>query len=571
MTQSAVQDNVPLGRRDLGYVAGVILIWIAVWIPRLEGPIDLRWDASAYYVLGTSVAEGKGYRLLNEPGEIEAVQYPPLLPLLVAAHQRVLGTSDYLVVGSRLRLFYLVLSGLYLLAAYLVVRRFLQAPLAFGAVAITGLSFYSFLYPSDSLYAEIPFALLSMLFLLCLWHSERLTFSVMAGVFAASAYLVRTAGLVLLAVWVADSLVRRRFRQAALRTAAAAVPILGWQAHINRVSDSAAYQQPAYPYQRAPYYYSNVTYAENSSLVDPFQPELGNTSPPDMVRRVAQNVLVLPRSIGESAWIPAASLPYLLEKLHRRLHIPWPHPPRDSVVTFAGVCQTLIGIGAVLGAGLLLKRGQWLYPLYFGLSLAIILLTPWASQFWRYLAPLTPLSLMFLVLLLDAAGQRLARRGGAWTRASGFLLAGTVVPMMLAQAVVAAGFLRLLPISYYTADGTERPGRLLTYEPVWHALDPALEFLRRNSDSNAVIATSVPQLTYLRTGRRAVLPPLEKDPDTAARYLDAVPVSYLVLDQLGLPGISERYAAPVIARYPRSWRQVYATPGTGVRVFERIR
>ena len=70
MTQSAVQDNVPLGRRDLGYVAGVILIWIAVWIPRLEGPIDLRWDASAYYVLGTSVAEGKGYRLINEPGEI---------------------------------------------------------------------------------------------------------------------------------------------------------------------------------------------------------------------------------------------------------------------------------------------------------------------------------------------------------------------------------------------------------------------------------------------------------------------------------------------------------------------
>jgi len=64
--------------------------------------------------------------------------------------------------------------------------------------------------------------------------------------------------------------------------------------------------------------------------------------------------------------------------------------------------------------------------------------------------------------------------------------------------------------------------------------------------------------------------PLEPDPDIAARYLDAVPVSYLVLDELGLPGISERYAAPVVVRHPTDWRLVYNTPGTGVRVYERV-
>ena len=75
-------------RQDLICGAALLLIWLAVSIPRLNGPIDLRWDAGTYYVLGTALAEGKGYRLLNEPGEIEAVQYPPLLPLIVAAHQR---------------------------------------------------------------------------------------------------------------------------------------------------------------------------------------------------------------------------------------------------------------------------------------------------------------------------------------------------------------------------------------------------------------------------------------------------------------------------------------------------
>jgi hypothetical protein len=62
-------------RRDFFCCTLLLLVWLAVWIPRLTGPINLRWDASAYYILGTALAEGKGYRLLNEPGEIHAVQY----------------------------------------------------------------------------------------------------------------------------------------------------------------------------------------------------------------------------------------------------------------------------------------------------------------------------------------------------------------------------------------------------------------------------------------------------------------------------------------------------------------
>lgn len=55
-------------------VLSPIVIAVASWLPRFHGPLDLRWDSGAYCILGTSLAEGKGYRLLNEPGEIEAVQ-----------------------------------------------------------------------------------------------------------------------------------------------------------------------------------------------------------------------------------------------------------------------------------------------------------------------------------------------------------------------------------------------------------------------------------------------------------------------------------------------------------------
>jgi hypothetical protein len=573
--QNAVQDNVlarPGRRRDGVCIGAVLLLWAAVWIPRLHGSIDLRWDASTYFVLGTSLAEGKGYRLLNEPGEIEAVQYPPLLAALVALHERALGTADYVIVGSRLRLCYFLLSGAYLLAAYFVVRSFLQAPLALVATAGTGLSFYAFLYPSDALYAEIPFALVTMLFLLCLRRRDRPGYGVAAGVLGATAYLLRTAGIALLAVWVLDSLVRRRLGQAAVRAAMALLPVLAWQAHVARVSGSADYQRPAYPYQRADYYYSNVTYQQNSWLVDPFRPELGHTSPGDLAARIGRNLLAIPRSIGESAWIAVASGPYLVDKLYRGLGRRDAEPPRDQVLAATGALITLLGAGALLGACLLIRRGEWLLPLYYGVSVAMITLTPWPSQFWRYLAPLTPLSFLFAIVALEATAERLARHARWGQTAGAFAVTVPLAMLLLVQAAAAAGYLRgLLPISYYAADGTERQDRLLTYEPAWHALDPALEYVRRHAAATDVVATSVPHLAYLRTGRKSVLPPLESNPETAAGYLDAVPVSWLVLDDLGLPGLSERYAAPVVRQRPENWRLVYTTPGTGARVYERVR
>src|SRR2546423_11190207 len=90
-----------LGNAITRYWGEVIVVAIAliVWLPRLSGPIDLRWDGGVYYLLGTSLATGQGYRIASEPGSPEAVQYPPLLPVAVALHERALGTTDPAVVA----------------------------------------------------------------------------------------------------------------------------------------------------------------------------------------------------------------------------------------------------------------------------------------------------------------------------------------------------------------------------------------------------------------------------------------------------------------------------------------
>jgi len=552
--------------RDLVRASILLVIWLAASLPRLHGPIDLRWDASTYYILGTALAEGKGYRLLNEPGNIEAVQYPPLLPFMVAIHQKMMGTSDYFAVGRALRLTYFLLSGIYLLVVYALARQMLSPLHSFFVGAITGLSFNSFFYPSETLYADLPFAFVSILFLLCHRKCNSAAHTVAAGGLACAAYLLRTAGIVLLVAWIIESLIRRRWKEATIRAAVAAIPILAWQCYILHVTRSQEYHHPVYSYQRASYYYPNVTYSENSSLKDPFQPELGRSKTSDIFTRIARNAVAIPVGLGESCWLGRPLLRYPLAKLS---HI-FPRGSQQIIAGTLGISLVAVGLAALAGAVLMAMRGGWFLSLYFGLTLALVMLTPWQSQFWRYLSPIAPLTLIFLIVTLLIAGNALARRFAMQWAAINALIGTVLSVMLLVQAGIAVVFLRnLTPVSYYDAQGREHSFRLLTYEPHWHALDRAFEWIRRNGKTDAIVATSVPQLAYLRSQHKAVLPPFERNPDRAIELLDQVPVSYLIVDDLKRPPISDRYAAPVAKHHPNDWKLVYTSPGKETQVYER--
>lgn len=121
---------VRLARSDYRNVLVAVLVTAFLYLPELGITINLRWDAAVYYILGTSLAEGKGYRLLSEPGEIQAIQYPPLLPAAVAAHEVVLGTKDIRVVGQALRHTYFALTLAYAAATYILARQYLPGSCA---------------------------------------------------------------------------------------------------------------------------------------------------------------------------------------------------------------------------------------------------------------------------------------------------------------------------------------------------------------------------------------------------------------------------------------------------------
>ncbi len=537
---------------DAVFVLILFAIVIASWLPRLSAPIDLRWDGGVYYVLGTSLAEGKGYRLLNEPGEINATQYPPLLPTIIAAHQWILDTSDPVIVGHWLRLSFFLIFIIYIFTIYLIVRNYLPLKYAFLATLVCLFNLHTCLM-SDLCFPDILFGLATTLFILCNKNNSRRIYPILAALFAVAAYALRTTGIALLAAWVAESLFNRGFKRAAVRLTLALITILCWQFYISFIESGPEYNNPVYEYQRADYMFYNVSYAKNIfRLKDSFSPELGHASFKDIAHRFLRNLREIPTSLGEavSSTKRIWELPWEVFKMPFPLANPW------------SVHLILIILGCLIlgGLGLQLARRQWIIPLYIFLSLALICLTPWPGQFNRYLVPLAPfLALSLFKSLLALKDQSYKILPARW-KAAGLVFTGSIMSMILILQSLTL-FLAYAKwhqeVIYNDQNGKKIVYHLFFYHDPYRALDAGLDWLKLRAKPGDVVALSMPHWAYLRTGLKTVMPPFEPNPAKAQNLLDSVPVRYLILDE-GLAVDSRKYTFPVVQNFPKLWKRVYS-------------
>jgi hypothetical protein len=565
-SRSPVPETAKLTSRY--WPAGVAMtLSLLLWAPRLTGPIDLRWDAGVYYVLGTSLATGHGYRILNEPGLPQALQYPPLLPAVVALYQRALGSTDPAVVGPWLRLSYATGFLIYALVVLTLARRYLRPVYAVAATALCLFHIWT-IFMSDVLFAEIPFALISVVFVLVATSSGRFASSqgrvreAALFVLATAGFLLRTAGVVLFAGWVIDALMRRCWRLAVVRVVLACLPIFLWQTYIERVRHSDEYRHPVYEYQRAAYQHYNVTYFENIRLIDPFKPEQGLADGRAMASRLLRNFAMMPAYLGQAVSAPKV---YWRSALQFR-------PISQFLLPMSLVLIPLLAFGGAVIAGFILfvRDRAWGVATIIVLSIALMCFTPWPEEFNRYLAPLAP----FLTIAGVVALQRLDTIFRLWrssrTAALGrVVIAGLVV---LALAVQARAAVRLFHSSQETlaesANGIGPAGAHFFYDRNWLAWEQAVAWISSHAAHEDIVATTAPHQVYLRTGLRAVYPPFDPNPLRARHQLTGVPVKYVIIDEFEYRDFSHRYALPAVESDPAAWRLVYSIRDT--RVYECI-
>jgi len=544
-------------RTDAGYLAAVVLLAVAMWLPRLRGPLDLRYDAGVYYILGTSLAEGRGYRLLNEPGAIEAIQYPPLLPAVGAVTERLAGTDDPAIVGHWLRLGSVLVYACYAGAIYVMSRR-LVAPGYAALVAALSVMHSHTIFLSDFFSADVPYACLSTLFFALP--------AAASGLLAVGAYGLRSAGLALLAAWVGESVVRRRFPQALARGAVAVAAVGAWIGYAAHVKADPAYTHPAYAYQREGYQFYNVDYADNMAYVDPFRPELGRVSRLQALERLVTNAAGMPMSLGEGVSVHRGWWRGEVDKVNQALH-------RTLVPGWvADAAMLTLAVPVVAGLALLAAWGEVLLVLYVAGSLALIAATPWPVQFVRYLIPLTPFLTLAVVALLATAARRAAESGGLGWRVLRGALVAVVLTIGAQQVVTLYRSMHKYPSPAVMVDraGRRHDYRLFFYDHAWRLHDDGLDWLARAAKPGEIVATSTPHWAYLRTGLPAVMPPYEPDGARAAALLDQVPVTYLIVDQLAFLDVGRRYTIPAIDHAPAHWRLVYAPNDSGPKIYRRV-
>ena len=526
----------------------VFVIAFSLWAPRLSGPIDLRWDASVYYVLGTSLATGQGYRILSEPGSPEMLRYPPLLPAIVAVCQRVLGSTDLTVVGPWLRILYAVLFLAYALVVLALARRYLRPVFVVTAVAFTLLQ-PNTIWLSDLLYTEIPFALISVLFVLvavagpqgstheragCGYRAWRPWLRETASFLLATAgFLLRTAGIALLAAWVFEALVRGRWRLALIRGLLAVLLIIAWQTYVVRVTHSYEYSHPAYAYQRAPSHAYNGSYAESVGLSDPSHPGWRH-SLSALTNQLRVNTRPLIESFGE------------------------------ALSTSGRVPTLVLSAVAFVGLAMLVRRRAWMVILIVLVSVAIIWPMPWRNQFYRYMVPLTPfLMIGVMIAFNDITGALSALPVRPVIATFGRIaLAVPVVFVFVLQisSVRKLFYDRAIAWASYVPDRGAVGPHFFYYSPFSRAWDVEIAWIQSHSDPNAVVLTHLPHLCYVRTGHRAVLSPVERNQDRVREVLESVPVSYVILDPID--------SMPAVEKDSQRWRSVESIEG--VRLYERI-
>jgi hypothetical protein len=541
-------------RKDLAIILLLCSLSVLSWIPRLSGPIDFRWDASVYYILGTSLAEGKGYRLLNEPGDIEANQYPPLFPAIIAAHQWAIGTSDPIIVGHWLRLSLFLIFILYILFIYLMLRGYLPAIYAFLATLVCLFNLHTY-FMSDLCFPDILFGLATILFVLSNKNNNRGIYPILTSLFATVSYALRSIGITLFVAWVAESLLNRELKRAAVRLTLALIPILCWQSYISFVESGPKYKNPVYEYQRADYLFYNVSYAKNIfSFKDPFSPELGHASFEDIAERFLHNLVEIPSSLGEAVSFKKRYLELQWAAFTKRLPFPLDAP---WVVSFAMIILGCFILGGII---IQLAKRQWVIPIYVLGYLAALCLTPWPGQFNRYLVPLTPfLALSLFKMLLTIGNQSYKILPAKW-KAIGSVLMGSIVFLILMEQTLIFYVVYTKShkqVVYNDKNGKEIVYRLFFYSDSYRALDAGLDWLERKAKPGDIVAATMPHWVYLRTRLKAVMPPFELDPVKAQKLLDSVPVSYLILDE-GLAFDTRKYTTHVVQNFPGRWKRVYS-------------
>ncbi|MFQ5746463.1 MAG: ArnT family glycosyltransferase [Gemmatimonadota bacterium] len=454
-------------------------------------------DNATYMVLGDAIRTGRGYVDLYLPGAPLHTKYPPLFPLWLAG----LGEFGGLQVFKASAL---VLTGIAVYLTYRLGARACGRVQGLAGAALVAVSPVVLEY-SHVVLSEALFTVLVLAALLALDADARRVRLGGVGL-AAAAFFTRSAGLPLLIAVPLFALARRERRLAVLSGIVAVLAIGGW----------SVYQSVATPDQPG--------YLQQLLLVNPYDPARGPVDVAGLLTRAAVNFW---RYV--SAELPGAF-------------------GSRGGNGLGGISTAGLGI---MGAGLALvgwsramSERVSVQGLFVALYVLLIVLWPevWTDR--RFLLPILPVVVLYLIRGAERVGSARGRRLGPAVAAGAAL--------MFAAPSVASSVVRIPDARWCQA--SYRDG-LPCDLPAYGSFYAAAEWAAENTPSDAIFANRRPNVFYWISGRRGDLYPFSDDPEVVMERLEAMGAEYVVLDRTSVT--TDLYLAPAIMAHADRFEVVY--------------
>ena len=451
-------------KRSLVFLAAGAVV-MGVYLVRLDHILGIMGDDAWYALLGRTLARGGGFLQPNTPTPGLLPIVPPGFPLLLAPlwYAAPSFPANVFVLKSLSVVAMLATAGL--TYAYSRARAEWSRELALiVAVTVTLVPSLVFLATS-TLMSDYVFLAVQLATLVALERWSTRTGTVVAGVGAAVAMLMRTVGVTVPAGAVVYLCLTRQWRRAAVLTVVVVVSLTPWLLYAHRHAPTAAQEGQGE---------ALLSYRQQFWQQWAGDSKAGTATLRDLPLRIGQNTVdVIARDVV------ALIAPSLLRGGHRSgLEVlgVGSYGMRGPMGNGAGTMMVSTALFALIGLGWMRAVRRRLSLAEIAVPLSLALIVAWPFWTFRLMLPLAPFLLVYLVDGLRAVTPNASR-----------------VPALVMLGVIGVS---LLDHGQYIA-------RARLGQPDWSVYaentDAVLAWLQQHP-ADGVIATTNPALVHLRTG-----------------------------------------------------------------------
>ncbi len=478
------------------YLLILLVAFVAAYAYTFDSKVAMLGDNAYYYTLGKALAQGEGYVNISRINKSPNNHYPPGYPAMISV-LLFFGSSIFAV---KLMNGILLLGAVYIL--FELISHLLQSEkLAFLILFLMVLNSH-ILYYASIMMSEIPFLFFSGLSLLLFVKADKeylsfknykLILSLLAMIMA---YYIRSLGIALLAGYLLYFVLEKQWKPALVYTGGLIIGVLPWFIRGQKLG--------------------GASYLKQLTLINPYQPNLGQADIGDFVARFFAN---FERYV---TWeIPSALFP---------IKQPQYGGEPTAAEWFVGLILLLLLFYGLFQTG----KFKWLLLGYVLATFGILMIWPSVWIGVRFMVPMIPILLIGFFNALQLIISKVSVASGK----------KSFNPLLLSVFVL---------FSFSPVSALNKQAKA-AYTPAWKNYFAVAKWVNRNLDDGVVVSCGKPALFYLEAETFTMRYKFAQNPDELIKDLEEKQVDYVVVDQVY--GNTYRYLVPAIRKYPNRFEQV---------------